>query len=97
MEATKFKTALKENKSFLTGKLITVSLITKKGIDRFSFERLKDFGHKVLELEALGAGFGFSTVENSMVSKRICTDREFNQWANFGVWTKINITASLIK
>lgn len=96
MNSLDFKSKLSENKSFLTGKLITVSLVTKKGIETFSFKRLRDFGMKILELETLGAGFNFSTVENEFIAKRIVTEREFNQWSNRGVWTKINITASLI-
>lgn len=97
MEASRFKSKLSENKSLLIGKIITVSLVTKSGVERFSFDKLKDFGLKILELENLGAGFSFSTIENSLIVKRIQTDNEFNQWANKGVWTRINITASLIK
>lgn len=96
MDSITFKSQLSKNKSFLLGKVINVSLITSNGVERFSFVKLKDFGNKILELEKLGAGFGFSTVENDMVSKRIVTDVEFNKWLGSGNWTKINITASLI-
>ena len=98
MTSTQFKTKLKDLKSFLKGKAIHISLTTKSSqTQKITFNTLKEFGNKVLELEKLGTHFAFTGVGNTLVEKTMITQKEMIKWTSQGVWNSVYINATILK
>ncbi|NYJ26341.1 hypothetical protein [Allomuricauda sp. ARW1Y1] len=74
-----------------------MTLITSKGVRKYTFNTLKGFGKAVLAFEALGAGFGFVTVGNKYIIKPAKNFNEFTHRMNNGVWTNVHFSATTIK
>lgn len=96
MEATEFKSQVKELKGFLVGKEIIIDQITATGIETFRFSSLAKFGAKVLELEAMGAGFHINRVANDLIEKATTTKKELDKWVSRGSWSRVYITSSTL-
>lgn len=71
MKATEFKKAISEAKESLRGKKLTIDLVNGEAIKKFSFLSLKAFGNAILEMEKMGAGFGFIKVGNDLIQRGI--------------------------
>ena len=97
MDATTFKTEIKNLKDFLTGKTITVSLVNGSDVTRYNFKTLKGFGRAILAFEAMGAGFGFVKVANNLIEKRTKDIKELKHYTHNGVWDSVHFLATTIK
>ncbi|GBF19531.1 MULTISPECIES: hypothetical protein [Arenibacter] len=97
MDATTFKTEIKNLKDFLVGKTITVSLVNGNNITKYDFSTLKGFGKAILAFEGMGANFGFIKVGNSLIEKRTKDIKELNHYINNGVWDSVHFLATTIK
>ena len=97
MDSTTFKAEIKNLKGFLTGKTITVSLVSGNDVTRYDFNTLKGFGKAILAFEAMGAGFGFVKVANALIEKRTKDIKELNHYTHNGVWDSVHFLATTIK
>ena len=97
MNATAFKSEIKNLKGFLTGKTITVSLVHGNNVTRYDFKTLKGFGKAILAFEEMGAGFGFVKVANNLIEKGTKDINELNHYINNGVWDNVHFLATTIK
>lgn len=97
MTATEFKTAIKEAKESLKGKALTVKFVNGSSIQKMTFSTLKAFGTAILELEKLGAGFGFIQVGNDLVQKGIYKASDFQKVLTKGVWNEVTFLATTVK
>jgi len=97
MNPTEFKKAISEAKENLRGKTLTVNFVNGETIKKLSFSTLKGFGNAILEMEKLGAGFGFSTVGNQLIKKGINKASEFQTVLKKGVWNEVTFLATTVK
>lgn len=97
MDATTFKSEIKNLKGFLTGKTITVSLVHGNNVTRYDFRTLQGFGRAILAFEEMGAGFGFVKVANNLIEKGTKDINELNHYINNGVWDNVHFLATTIK
>lgn len=97
MTTTEFKTAIKEAKEALKGKTLSIRFVNGEKVESLKFSTLKGFGAAILELEKLGAGFGFVKVGNKLVQKAIYKPAQFQKVLNGGVWNEITFLATTVK
>lgn len=97
MKANNFKTALTKVKETLKGKTLNISFMNNGKVENLSFSNLMDFGNAVLNMERLGAGFSFVSVENMFVEKRAISLEEFEALMSRGSYSTINFYASNLK
>jgi hypothetical protein len=97
MIAKEFKKAISEAKESLRGKTLTVNFVNGETIKKLSFSTLKGFGNAILEMEKLGAGFGFSTVRNQLIEKGMYKASEFQTVLKKGVWNEVTFLATTVK
>lgn len=97
MKATEFKKAISEAKESLRGKKLTIDLVNGEAIKKFSFLSLKAFGNAILEMEKMGAGFGFIKVGNDLIQRGIYRPSEFQTVLNKGNWNEIFFLATTVK
>lgn len=97
MNASTFKSEIKNLKGFLIGKTITVSLVNGNTITKYDFNSLKGFGRAILAFEEMGAGFGFVKVANTLIEKRTKDINELNHYINNGVWNSVHFLVTTIK
>ncbi|UJH91683.1 hypothetical protein LZ575_03065 [Antarcticibacterium sp. 1MA-6-2] len=97
MNTTEFKTAISEAKESLRGKTLTVKFVNGGTIKKLSFTSLKSFGNAILEMEKLGAGFGFIKVGNHIVERGIYKAADFQKVLNRGIWSEVTFLATTVK
>lgn len=97
MKAAEFKTAIKEVKEILKGKTLIIDFVNGGRIEKLKFSSLKEFGNAILEMEKLGAGFGFINVRNELVQRTIYKASEFQSRLEKGEWTEVTFLATTVK
>jgi hypothetical protein len=97
MNTLEFKTAIQEVKESLKGKTLTINFVNGNIVEKLSFSSLKGFGNAILNLEKLGAGFGFVKVGNDLVQKGIYKASEFQTTLKRGNWTEVPFLATTVK
>ena len=97
MKAAEFKTAISEAKEALKGKTLKIDFMNGNRVERLSFSSLRSFGNAVLQLEAKGAGFGFSKVGNKYAQKGIYKPSQFAEVLSRGAWDEVFFLATTVK
>ncbi len=97
MSPQDFKTAIKNQEQNLKGKTFEITFIDGNTQTKMTLKGLKAFGLAVLNLEAKGASFGFSSVQNSLIERATQSIDKLTEKLNCGKWNQINITATTVK
>ncbi len=97
MNAKEFKTAISEAKEALKGKTLTIEFVNGERIKQYKFSTLKSFGNAILEMEKMGAGFGFIKAGNDLIQRGIYKPSEFQTVLNRGNWNEVFFLATTVK
>lgn len=97
MNTKEFKAAISEAKEALRGKTLSIRFVNGENVENIKFLSLRGFGAAILELEKLGAGFGFIKVGNDLVQRGIYKASDFQTVLNRGEWKEVTFLATTVK